>query len=973
MTIAATSATKTYNSRTNSTAVPAVTGLVGSDTVVGLSQVYTNSNVGSSKTISISSYTVSDGNSGKDYTVTTVINTTGVINKAALTITATTNTKNFDGTVTAAALPTVSGLIGGDTISGLAEVYADASGNTGKTLSVSAYTISDGNSGNNYAVTKVNDLTGEIDGGGATSTTTTISATVGGSSVTTVTYGTLVTLTATIAPGSGSAVPTAGSVDFVDGSTDLGSISTETPSGSNAIFTLITTANQLQVILANGGVHTITATYTPGDVSFTGSAGTLAGGLAVTPASLTITALTNTKTYNSTTAALATPTVAGLVGSDTVTGLTEVYTNANAGSSKTLSVSGYTINDTNGGKDYTVTTVANTTGVINKASLTITAQTNTKTYDSTTTSVAVPTVTGLAGGDTVTGLSEAYTDAKAGTGKTLNVNAGYTVNDGNSGGNYTVATVGNATGAINKATLTITAQTDTKIYNSTTISSATPTVSGLVGNDTVTGLSEAYANANAGTGKTLNVNAGYTVNDNNSGGNYTVGTVANTTGEIDKAQLSINAIFAKFAVPGSNTKTYDSTTTSVAVPVVSGLIGGDSVTGLSESYTNPNAGTGKTLNVNAGYTVNDGNSGGNYAVTTIADTTGVINQAALTITAQTNTKGYDSTTTSAAKPTVAGLIGNDTVTGLNETYANPNAGTGKTLNVSAGYTVNDGNSGGNYTVATAANTTGVITKAALTITALTNTKTYNASTNALATPTVAGLQGADTATALAEVYASANAGTGKTLSVSAFTINDGNSGNNYAVTTVTSTTGVINKAALTITALTNTKTYNASTNALATPTVAGLQGSDTVTGLAEVYTSANAGSSKTLSVSAFTINDSNSGNNYALTTVTNTTGLINKAALTITAITNTKTYDASTSALATPTVAGLQGADTVTGLAEVYTDTKAGAGKTLSVSAFTINDNNSGNNYALTTVTDTTGLINKAALTITALDQHQDL
>jgi hypothetical protein len=39
-----------------------------------------------------------------------------------------------------------------------------------------------------------------------------------------------------------------------------------------------------------------------------------------------------------------------------------------------------------------------------------------------------------------------------------------------------------------------------------------------------------------------------------------------------------------------------------------------------------------------------------------------------------------------------------------------------------------------------------------------------------------------------------NAGSGKTLSVPAFTVNDGNSGNNYTVALVPNTTGVINKA-----------------------------------------------------------------------------------------------------------------------------------------------------------------------------------
>src|SRR5205814_1928583 len=142
-------------------------------------------------------------------------------------------------------------------------------------------------------------------------------------------------------------------------------------------------------------------------------------------------------------------------------------------------------------------------------------------------------------------------------------------------------------------------------------------------------------------------------------------------------------------------------------------------------------------------------------------------------------------------------------------------------------------------------------------------------------PTVSGLIGGDTATVLAEVYSDPNwtPTNNKTLSVSAYTVLDGNSGNNYAVTTVNDNTGRIKRASLTITATTNTKTYDSTTSAAATPTVSGLIGNDTVTNAAEVYADANAGSSKTLSVSAYTVNDNNSGNNYTVTTVADTTGL----------------------------------------------------------------------------------------------------
>ena len=155
----------------------------------------------------------------------------------------------------------------------------------------------------------------------------------------------------------------------------------------------------------------------------------------------------------------------------------------------------------------------------------------------------------------------------------------------------------------------------------------------------------------------------------------------------------------------------------------------------------------------------------------------------------------------------------------------------------------------------AASAAGVISKATLTITAATNTKTYDGSTSAAATPTASGLQGSDSVTGLAETYDTKNVGTAKTLSVSAFTVNDGNNGNNYTVSTVASTAGVINAATLTITAAANTKTYDSSTSAAATPTISGLQGSDSVTGLAETYDTKNVGTSKTLSVSAFTVND----------------------------------------------------------------------------------------------------------------------
>ena len=62
-----------------------------------------------------------------------------------------------------------------------------------------------------------------------------------------------------------------------------------------------------------------------------------------------------------------------------------------------------------------------------------------------------------------------------------------------------------STGVINKATLTITAVTNSKVYDGTTSATGIPTVSGVQGSDTVTNFSETYVTKNAGTGKTLSV------------------------------------------------------------------------------------------------------------------------------------------------------------------------------------------------------------------------------------------------------------------------------------------------------------------------------------------------------------------------------------------------------------------------------------------------------------------------------------
>jgi hypothetical protein len=108
-----------------------------------------------------------------------------------------------------------------------------------------------------------------------------------------------------------------------------------------------------------------------------------------------------------------------------------------------------------------------------------------------------------------------------------------------------------------------------------------------------------------------------------------------------------------------------------------------------------------------------GADAGNYQLSSTSATAGAsIIKAALTITAQANTKIYDGTTTSAtnAAITAGGIQTGDTAPAWTQTYDNKDSGTGKTLTPSI-LVVTDGNGGANYNYTYTAASVGVINKA----------------------------------------------------------------------------------------------------------------------------------------------------------------------------------------------------------------------------------------------------------------------
>jgi len=433
---------------------------------------------------------------------------------------------------------------------------------------------------------------------------------------------------------------------------------------------------------------------------------------------------------------------------------------------------------------------------------------------------------------------------------------------------------------------------------------------------------------------------------------------------INKTNLTVTA--------AANTKNYDGGTTASAVPTITAgsIQTGDTAPTWTETYASKNVGTGLTLTP-AGV-VTDGNSGMNYNYTYATVATGVINATNLTVTAVANTKIYNGTTTASALPTItAGSIQTgDTAPTWTETYNNKNVGSGKTLTPAG--VVTDGNSGANYNYTYATVATGVISQTNMTVTAVANTKIYNGTTSAAALPTITAgsIQTGDTAPTWTETYDTRNQGTGKTLTP-AGVVTDGNSGANYNYTYATVAAGVINKTNITVTAASQTKTYDGTTSSTGTPTITSgsIQTGDSAPTWTQTFDSPNASAvnGRTLTP-AGVVSDGNGGANYNYTYAT-ATGTINKASATFTVTPYTVTYDGSAHTATVSTITGVNGETGATVGAVTLSTTHTLAG-TYSTDFWSFTGTGNYNSIGNTTITDT---INTATPTISGVTNSQSI
>ena len=521
-------------------------------------------------------------------------------------------------------------------------------------------------------------------------------------------------------------------------------------------------------------------------------------------------------------------------------------------------------------------------------------------------------------------------------------------------------------------TLTVTAKGLTaattvasKVYNGSAVPGTVTlgTVTGLIGSETlvITPTASNFATANVGTDKATTILYGL-ANGTGLASNYSMVTLATTA--------NITALDIAGSFTASN-KVYDgNTSATVLTRTPNGIIGTDAVTltGGTATFSDKNVANGKTVTLTGASLA--GADAANYNLTSVGTTTANITIRQVNVTAQTDTKNYDGNNSSSVLPVGGALQGlTDAYTTVGtQTYDNKNVGTAKTM-TATGAVINDGNGGLNYNINYVTNTTGVITIRQVNVTAQTDTKNYDGNNSSSVLPVGGALQGLTDAytTVGTQTYNNKNVGTAKTMTATGAVINDGNGGLNYNIAYVTNNTGEIKKITATVTAQTSTKNYDGNTSSSAVPVVTGLISPDAIaTAPTQTYDNRNVGTTKVMTAAGLVINDANSGGNYNITYVPNSTGIITVRVINVIAASSTKVYDGTVSSTIVPLYTLQTGDVASTNPIEVYDNALVGTGKTMTASGLVINDGNGGSNYSISYVTNTMGVI-QLAPTVTTL------
>ena len=663
-----TASNKTYNGNTSATidvSSASYSGLISGDSIsVASTGVFDNKNVGTGKTVTLtSSYS---GDDISNYSITDQSSTTANIIAKALTVSGiTASNKTYNGNTSATidvSSASYSGLISGDSISVASTgVFDNKNVGTGKTVTLtSSYS---GDDISNYSITDQSSTTANI---------IAKALTVSGITASNKTYdGNAIAALSTASA----------SYDGLISGDDL------TVSASGAF------SNKN---VGTGKTVTLTSSYSGDDISnysITDQSSTTANIIAK---ALTVSGITaSNKTYDGNAiAALSTASASydGLISGDDLTvSASGAFSNKNVGTGKTVTLtSSYSGDDIS---NYSITDQSSTTANIIAKALTVSGITaSNKTYNgntSATIDVSSASYSGLISGDSISVASTGVFDNKnVGTGKTVTLTSSYSGDDIS---NYSITDQSSTTANIIAKALTVSGITaSNKTYNgntSATIDVSSASYSGLISGDSISVASTGvFDNKNVGTGKTVTLTSSYSGDDIS---NYSITDQSSTTANIIAKALTVSGITASNKTYNGNTS---ATIDDVSSASYSGLISGDSISVASTGvFDNKNVGTGKTVTLTSSYS---GDDISNYSITDQSSTTANIIAKALTVSGITaSNKTYDGNAIAAlstASASYDGLIsGDDLTVSASGAFSNKNVGTGKTVTLTSSYSGDD--------------------------------------------------------------------------------------------------------------------------------------------------------------------------------------------------------------------------------------------------------------------------------------------
>ena len=589
LTVTAIANNKVYDGNANATVSLSDNRLTGDVlSLANAAATFDNKNVGTNKAVNVSGINISGADAG-NYTFNTAATSSANITAKALTITATSTDKVYDGNANA----TVSlsdNRVGGDILS----------------LANTAATFNNKNVGVNKPVNVTGiAITGTDAGNYTFNTTATAAANITARALT-------ITATATNKVYDGNANATV-SLNDDRLTSDVLSLTNTTATFNNKNVGVNKPVNVTGINISgtDAGNYTFNTTAT--------------AAANITAKALTVTATANNKVYDGNTVAMVNLSDNRVTGDVlTVINTTATFDNKNAGTNKAVNVLGINTSGTDAG-NYTFNTTATAAANITAKTLTITATANDKVYDGNANATVILNDNRLTGDVlSLANMAATFDNKNVGSNKPVAV-TGISVS-GTDAGNYTYNTSASATANITIAKLNYVAVAAAKVYGDAN-PSLNGTITGFVGTDTQASATSGTLNFSTTANNTSNIGT-YAINGSGlTAQNYTFDQAATNAAALTVVTRPVTIM------ADAKSKTYGDNDPVLTYQVTSGnLVNGDAFTGALLRDGGQNAGS---------YTISKGTVtlSSNYNLT-YQPASLSINKALLTVTANNSARCY---------------------------------------------------------------------------------------------------------------------------------------------------------------------------------------------------------------------------------------------------------------------------------------------------------------------------------------------